>query len=248
MRAALPSTPPGAVFSHWSAAALHGFPLLTPYPDRVHVQHPTAPSTVRRVGLTVHAGPVDSSGRAFHAVGYTGIETTAVEVARRSTLVAATVVLDHALRSDRTDRAVLAERVASSPQWGGARLRESFGLCDVRHESVGESYLAARAHEVLAPYMEPQHEFVNADGSVDRVDFWISTLGIVVEFDGRAKYEDPALTGGRSGSAVLWAEKRREDRVRGRPEVRGFVRVTWWHLVDPERLRTLFRQHGVPCG
>ena len=40
---------------------------------------------------------------------------------------------------------------------------------------------------------------------------------------------------------------RREDRVRARREVNGFVRVYWEHVQHPERLRALFREHGVPC-
>jgi hypothetical protein len=82
---------------------------------------------------------------------------------------------------------------------------------------------------------------------VDRVDFWLPRQGIVIEFDGRRKYEDPEMLRGRTGAEAVWTEEQREDRVRTRPEVNGFVRVYWEHLVVPDRLRSLFRQHGVPC-
>ncbi|MDY1004863.1 hypothetical protein [Curtobacterium sp. CFBP9011] len=83
------------------------------------------------------------------------------------------------------------------------------------------------------------------DGTIRRVDFWISSLGVVLEFDGQQKYVDPTMLAGRDAAQVLWQEKIREDQLRALPEVRTVIRVTWWHLAEPERLRALLRQHGV---
>ena len=51
---------------------------------------------------------------------------------------------------------------------------------------------------------------------------------MLIEFDGRVKYA--------TGDA-LWAEKQREDRIRGL----GYevVRLTWADLKNPERVRRL---------
>ncbi len=246
MRAVIPLLRPGAVFVLDSAAAVHGCPRLGSWPDRVHVTVPGLDHDLHRVGLTVHSGGAVRTDRSFQGVRVADLAHTAVETARRGSLAGAVVALDHALRSGVEPR-VLEELAAGVGPWGSVRLEQALAICDVRHESVGESYLAVRAAELGCPDMEPQHEFRFADGRVARVDFWLPREGIVVEFDGRQKYEDPAMLHGRTPEDTAWDEKRREDRVRARPEVNGFVRVYWEHVQHPERLRALFREHGVPC-
>jgi len=246
MRAVIPLLRPGAVFALDSAAALHGLPRLDPWTDRVRVLVPSLAHDVHRVGLTVHAGTTGTSGKHFWGIEYASLASTVVETARRGSLSAAVVAIDHALRSG-VHLDELREIGARTGPWGSVRLEHAFEIADVRHESVGESFFAVRAVELGCPDLEPQHEFVSSDGTVDRVDFWLPREGLVLEFDGRQKYEDPEMLAGRDPRDVLWAEKRREDRLRSRPEVRGVVRADWSHLVDPERLRALFRARGVPC-
>jgi len=244
VRAALPDLPRGAVLSHDSAAALHGVPRLDRWPQRVHATVPDAVGDAHRVGLTLHAGRVRSDRRRYQGLPIADLADTVVALARRSDLSGAVVALDHAVRRGVTvtDLAALLD---DGPRWGAARATEALAVCDAAHESVGESYAAARFHELGITGVVAQHEFARPDGRPDRVDFWLPSLGVVIEFDGRQKYQDREMLAGRSGADVLWAEKLREDRIRARPEVRGFVRVTWWHLVDPERLRALFRAHGL---
>lgn len=246
MRASVPVLRSDAAFALDSAAAIHGVPRITPWPERVHVVVPSLAHTAQRVGLTLHAGSMSLDGRRFHGVPFTSLAQTAVELGRRGSLSNAVVALDHALRAGvpSEDLRTVAESVGP---WGGVRVETALDICDVRHESVGESYFAARAAELGCPDMVPQYEFRSADGIVDRVDFWLPEQGIVIEFDGRTKYEDPAMLRGRSPAEAVWDEKRREDRVRSRGEVNGFVRVYWEHLVSQDRLRALLRQHRVPC-
>ena len=59
--------------------------------------------------------------------------------------------------------------------------------------------------------------------------FYLPDLGVVIEFDGRVKYE------GRDGAQALAAEKRREDRIRALGY--GIVRLTWRDLSNPGRVR-----------
>jgi hypothetical protein len=167
---------------------------------------------------------------------------TAVGAVIDTQFAAAVILLDDALRSGLSTGAVdeLAERFEGR---GRRHLDRVRAASDVRHESVGESFCAARLAELGLSDVVPQQEFVFEDGSVARVDFWLPSRRIVIEFDGRQKYTDRDMLGGRSPDDVLWDEKRREDRIR--PLVDAFVRVRWWHLVDPDRLRALLRSHGV---
>ena len=246
VRAAVPDLPVGAVLSHDSSAAIHRVPRIDPWPLRVHAVVPGSDEEVYRVGLTLHAGAVTPDGRRFHGVDFASLVDTVVERARRADLVGAVIAFDDALRRGVTVDELL-DALARAPRWGTARAAEALEVCDGAHESVGESFLAARFHELGVVGLVAQQEFARQDGGVDRVDFWLPGPRLVVEFDGRQKYEDASMTGGRSGADVVWAEKVREDRVRARPEVRGFVRVTWWHLVVPDRLRALLRTHGLRC-
>jgi hypothetical protein len=245
MRAAVPLLPTGAVFTHDSAAAVLGVPRLTPWPERVHATVPALDADRRRVGLTLHAGRRPADAGRFHGVPVASLAETVVEMSRRSTLCGAVVAIGHALRTG-VPRRELEGLLDSGTDWGRVRVANALEVADERHESVGESFFAARCHEVGAPPMEPQVQFFRPGGKTYRVDFWMPSLGLVLEFDGRQKYRDHGAVPG-TADDVLWNEKLREDEIRAGVDVRGFIRVTWWHLVDPERLRTLFRVHGVPC-
>lgn len=246
MRAVLPLVRTGSMWALDSAAAVLGVPRIDPWPAQVHVFAPDLEADRRRVGLTMHAERPLASGLGFHGVGVTELAQTVVGLARRGSLCSAVVSLDHALRSG-VQEDVLRARAADAGPWGATRVEQALRLCDVRHESVGESWFAAHAGQLGLRDLVPQHVFVAPDGTIDRVDFWLPREGVVVEFDGRQKYDDPDMLQGRSASDVVWAEKIREDRLRARPEVRTVVRPRWWHLLDPERLRALFRTHGVRC-
>ena len=100
--------------------------------------------------------------------------------------------------------------------------------------------------ELGAPVPVLQQGFV-VGGRRVRVDFWFAEQGVVLEFDGHEKYAGQRLLRGRAPADVVVDEKQREDALRRLPEVRGFVRCRWWHLVEPSRLRALLVGAGVPC-
>lgn len=96
-------------------------------------------------------------------------------------------------------------------------------MCGLR-ESVGESRCGI-ALELASIRVTPQVEIRDAFGNlVARVDFLVEGTMVIVEFDGKVKFEtgDPA---------VLWAEKKREDRLRRM----GYtvVRIIWADLEKP---------------
>jgi very-short-patch-repair endonuclease len=144
------------------------------------------------------------------------------------------VATDRALHTGVVERPALeraGEAVAGWPRSG--RVRSMLALADGRSESVGESRL--RLHlAALGISVVPQVVIRDEMGDfVARVDLWVEGTGVVVEFDGRVKYAE-------GGADVLFAEKRREDRLRRLGYV--VVRVVWADLFRPERVVAWIRQ------
>lgn len=65
------------------------------------------------------------------------------------------------------------------------------------------------------------------------------------EFDGRGKYLDRDLAGGRTPDQVLWDEKLREDRLRRHRS--AAARWTWDDALSRPRLARVLAAAGV-CG
>lgn len=246
-RAIAPRLRPGSVFSHLTAALIHGWPLVGDAPDRVHVVDPAVSVIQHRAGLIRHpTGRMPrTAATAFDGVPVTAALDTATALITTGSPHVAAVAVDTGIRQGVLTLDDLRGVVPVRPARGSVHAETVLSALDARHESVGESFAAIRFVQVGLPSCEPQVEFRHRDGTVDRVDFWFPSLGVVVEFDGRQKYVDPSMLQGRDPADVLWAEKRREDRLRALPAVRAVIRVTWWHLVEPDRLRALFRSHGV---
>lgn len=246
-RAIAPTLRTGSVFSHGTAAVLHGWPWLGPLPDRVHVVDRATRVIEHRAGLVRHpaARPPRLDPDRFFGVPVTSALDTAATLLTGASPEVAAVAVDTALRRGSVVLEELRAEVPPRPARGSVRAETVLRALDPRHESVGESFTAIRFVQLGLPPCTPQAEVRYPDGTMDRVDFWFPQLGVVVEFDGRQKYVDPAMLDGRDPGDVLWAEKRREDRLRALPGVRAVIRVTWWHLVELDRLRALFRAHGI---
>lgn len=246
-RAIAPRLRVTSTFSHLTAALILGWPLRGSAPERVHVLDRAVSDVEHRAGLVRHVDRGDPAARSTHFEGIpvtTALET-AVALATTLPVTTAAIAVDGGVRRQML---TVEEFVAALPLGrarGSVRSRTVATALDPRHESPGESYTAIRLVELGAPQIVPQQEFRAPSGHVDRVDFWIPSLGVVVEFDGRQKYVDPEMLGGRDPADVLWQEKLRQDRLTAHHEVRTVVRVTWWHLVELDRLRALFREHGV---
>lgn len=235
-------------FSHMTAALILGWPLLGAAPRDIHVVDAAATSVTHRVGIVRHV--IEPSGWETAPTRFDGVEVTAPlltasMVARTCDAAVATVAIDGAVRAGEFTAAELVARLPEAPGRGTRRARTVAAALDARHESPGESYTSIRLVQSGVTEIERQRAF-HHDGYTDRVDFWLPELGVVIEFDGKQKYVDPALLNGRDPGDVLWREKLREDRLRRRPEVRAVIRVTWWHLASLDRFRALFRSHGIP--
>ena len=156
---------------------------------------------------------------------------TVLVVGIRSGIAAA----DAALRQGLTSREELEEWMQ--------RLRHTPGLGAARHVVVQASATAESAGESLTRLVLidlgyvviPQFRVVQDGGRVvARVDFYLPELGVVVEFDGRVKYE------GHDGADALAAEKQREDRIRALGY--GMARLVWADLFHLARVRAAVEQ------
>lgn len=125
---------------------------------------------------------------------------------------------------------------------GVDRARRSVRLANRLSESPGESWSAVVIDDLGFPAPERQHEIWDRDGLAGRSDFWWEGSRVVGEFDGRVKYgrESPA---GRAPEDVLWAEKRREDRIRATG-----VTVARWTAAELARPARLAELLGAALG
>lgn len=126
---------------------------------------------------------------------------------------------------------------------GRRRAERVAALASPLAESVGESY--SRAAIEFLGFEQPvlQQVFRDGEGFIGRADCWWPQQRVVGEFDGKAKYVDPALRGAASAEETVYYEKLREDRIRALGL--GFVRWGWADVEQPERLRRKLMAAGL---
>ncbi|WP_431836288.1 type IV toxin-antitoxin system AbiEi family antitoxin domain-containing protein [Cellulomonas sp. Y8] len=238
-------------FSHESAAAVWGLPLVGDgLGDAVHVLGPATEDGARR-GLGTRAGVTRHAARpSVRVVEHAGIHVTSpadtvLAIAGARDLRRSLPVADAAVRAGLVTADEL--RAAARGRVGTRdvrRLRAVALLANGRSESAGESLSRARMH--LDGFVQPdlQVPFVHRGVLVARVDFWWADARVVGEFDGRKKYRVDGVGDRRALEERVWAEKRREDRLRHA----GFrvVRWTWQDAWQPGPLAALLRGAGVP--
>ena len=176
--------PPGAVFTHVTAADLCGW-WLPKLPRFVPVFAATAHggNVPRRAGLicsrltrSAHTGivdglPVDSPYEIL------------LRAARDLALIDLVVMLDSALRFGHVEMDKL-ERYCHSGRPGSRRLRHAVLLSDPRSESAWETMLRL-FHKAVGIDVEPQYDVTDEAGRfAARVDLWVKGTPFVHEYDG----------------------------------------------------------------
>lgn len=230
------------VFSHWSAAVLHGLPTVGDRLGRVHVTLPD----VRRRGLNDVAGHVFPLSRpevvSFRGVRTTSVARTVVDVAGASPIDGGLVIADAALFAG-LPRALLEQAVdLVGPRRAAARIRDVVAMAHPGAESPNESETRWSMFRLgLAP-QELQHEVWDGRGLAAVVDTYDEVAGAAGEADGVTKYLDPVLAPNGPGHVVL-NEKKREDRVRA--VVRAFGRWGYAEACNPPRLRPILARMGI---
>lgn len=244
-----------AVVSHHSAAVVHGLSMLDPDLRLVHVTRAPTARPHTEAGIHHHVAELPAAQVVTHPSGpqVSSIARTAVDIARAtSRLECAVAACDSALRAGAT-REQLREVFELCRTWPGARhVARAIRLADGRADNPGESWSRVVLIQQGVPAFDLQVPAYDEGGLIGYADFgWPGVLG---EFDGKGKYglgdsePDPV-----QAAQALWAEKRREDRLRVRNEV---VRWTVADLHQPAalgaRVRAALaqaaRRFGPPVG
>ncbi|KRE62145.1 hypothetical protein ASG78_03585 [Nostocoides sp. Soil756] len=214
---------PDAVLTGTSAVLAHGVPVWG-----APLAAPSIRRPVRRAGGMRSFWVRPSPGEGVTTTGWgpaCPLADALVQHAVDRGIVPGVVSADAALRERAVSEAELAAAAESVATWPHvSRAAAMLRLADGRRESVGESRCGV-ALAMAGIAVTPQVRVYDTDGGlVARVDFLVDGTRVVVEFDGKVKYAD-------GDPSVLWAEKRREDRLRRLGYV--VVRVTWADLERP---------------
>ena len=222
------------VFSHLSAAALHGLPILGAWPFAGHVSA-DVPGRSRN-GVAFHRAIAGRTPTEVRGLACTSLLDTLVDLARTSSFTSATISIDHALQAVAVEargqrRVTLASPVPSNAahELTDELVDALLGLTTDRNaqkalkalrfathlaDSPGESLSRCSIHLLGFPPPELQQEFYDQQGFIGRGDFWWPHIGLLGEFDGEDKYKNPAYLNGRTPQQALVDEKWREDRIR----------------------------------
>lgn len=227
-------------FAGESAAAVLGIPRISDWPTTVRhlvTRRGVSGSSVLRPLLGGESECVR-----VHGLLVTPPARTVVDLARYGTLQDAVTAADYCLRHRMCTRDDLAAELALVPRRarGRASAARAVAIADGLSMSPGESFSRVQMFRLLIPKPRLQVSFSDADGHIGDVDFaWEGTVG---EFDGRTKYRIPAGASQEEAGRVLWAEKKREDRLRRQTRVARWV---WSDLLRPHRLLAILADQGV---
>jgi very-short-patch-repair endonuclease len=206
-RAVLFRVKDGAFASHITAAAAHGLAMLDPDLKTVHITRVDLASSRSEAGVHHHVARVPPSAIIrVEGIAVTDVAWSVVDAARESTFEQGVVLAESALWREQTTSAALRSVHLSCRDWPGSRTAgRVVGFASSGSESPGESLARVAFERLGLPQPRQQVAVHDALGFIGRVDFLWEKHRTVGEFDGRAKYATPD---------TLYAEKRREDRLR----------------------------------
>ena len=228
-------TSPGTngAFSHATALALHGLPVIDHPHDRVDMvvagDHPRHGSRL----VARHHGPLPI-GDVCEVDGFTvtTLERTVFDVIRLATPAAAIVAMDAALHRVADDAG--ADGAAAFRDAVRTRIRAAAGargirqgrfvaeFADERTDSPGESLMRWRVWQCSLGAAQPQYRVPLPGGRYALLDLALPERQVWLEFDGAVKTSDPRMLAGRSPELVLAAQDARQ---------RAVERATGWRCV-----------------
>jgi len=196
-------TPSIVVFSHQTAAVLHGLPVVGRQ-DEVHVVQKARSGGRRRNDVRHHLYKIPPEQRTMrHGMRVTTLERTLVDCAmslgRRDGLIIADAALH--VGADRAVCAAILDKL--SGRRGVVAARWILDVADAGAESASESWLRFTVLLAGLPRPETQVRVETPEGTYWGDVGWPAER-VILEYDGVAKYE----ANGSASEAVL-AEKRR---------------------------------------
>lgn len=259
--------PGSPVFSHRSAATLHDLPVWSRWAAGstqdadARVAHTTVPGSARG-----SFGPrtvrhrdalAETEVQAVGELRCTTPDRTIFDLARSEPFPIALACADALLRREvRVGRSVDAQRwqnwrdrmlarAEAHPRAHGMRaVRALAALADPRSDSPLESISRLRLLQVGID-VDLQVPVPGEGGSTYYLDFRFRGMDVFGECDGKAKYLDPSLRGGRTADEVVHAEKRRHDWISGTQRLTG-VRWGATDTVTAARFATRLSSFGIP--
>ncbi|MGO4690427.1 hypothetical protein [Glaciibacter sp. 2TAF33] len=242
---------PGLVFSHESAAALVGLPVLGRWPDKAHVLRECAAGGRSNAGISRHSlGLAGVPISRADGLTFTAPARTVIDLATTMPFLSAVVAADAALRVDRrtgqsltTPADVRSLLDAMMPFRGMRKVLSALDAATSLSDSVGETVCRLILLELGFAPAALQSEFRDGRGLIGYVDFTWRRSRVLLEFDGAVKYTDPRYTHGLTVSQIVMREKNRENRLRAL----GFrvVRTDWHELQNPALLLRTLRDAGL---
>ncbi|MEV8262920.1 type IV toxin-antitoxin system AbiEi family antitoxin domain-containing protein [Microbacterium sp. NPDC077057] len=246
----------GPVFSHLSAAALWGLPLVGPIRDDVHTAIRSRRHTRTEAGVVRHQMMLDEGDVVRrHGLRCTSLARTVFDLARLLRPEAVVAAGDAALRMVSVDGhevdpdAVAAwraevEGLCVAGLRGVRRARWIGVFADGRAQLPGESVSRLQLHRLGFRDIDLQVPIVGSDGARYFADFGFPRSRAFGEFDGEDKYRDAELRTMPTAADAVTAEKHREDEIRG---VTGWRVVRWGsrHIRTAEDLGRRLAAFGI---
>lgn len=179
--------PPGAAYSHVSAALLHGLDL--PYSPINQCEMFRA--NIRRITPTLHVRDRKVSHDDISTIGglpVTSLVRTLTDIARDYELEFSVPLLSEALRAKKINKSDVLD--ALTPTSRGCRSAAlAIELSDERHDSAAESICAVKFFRFGITGMIPQVTTADSDGRFIGInDFRHERYGLIVECHGVGKY------------------------------------------------------------
>lgn len=215
MTATWPLVDPGNVFTHESAAILHGLPLPSTPTSQVFMTRRSPGHGDSSPALRVRWTRLDDSEvTAIDDLPVSTLARTASDLARYLPYEWGVAVCDAALQAGLSRDALLAAMARHPRLKGLPRARNAARFADARSESPAESISRVQIAQARLPRPEVQYEVIDANGVViARTDFGWPEFGLVGEVDGKWKYGE-LLRAGQTPQDAIMNEKRREEAIR----------------------------------
>lgn len=199
---------PSTIFSHYSAASLHGLPLIS-WDGATHILTSYGSNT-NIAGVKKHVKANLENFRGYFSpenIQCTYPLQTILDCAQTGSLEQAVALADAATYRGLVHPDTLKEQLLATTGRGSQKAQAVAKLFDPQCESVGETLTRLAISQAGLPLPVPQY-WVEAHGYNYRLDFAYPHLKIAIEFDGQMKYSHF----GSASSAVL-KERQREKHL-----------------------------------